>query len=798
MQLCSWQTYMTRKWLIFITMLCVNQCVIAGEAKTTEKSSQSPLDLTGVRVESAGANKKFTESYLEIFLNDINLNETALVISTFDGRLWARTQDLKKWRLRFVDDAQVTHSNELYSSLDSVNTLIYKVDAVSQSLRLNIPAENLQASLITLQQTVSEMPTRSSMGGFFNYDVNAIRTQGKNNAAAQLELGVFAAEGVATSQFLIRNFGDGNRTIRLDSTLTMDQPQNLTTLRLGDAISRGGSWGKSLRFGGIQWSTNFATQPEFITIPLPTLSGTAALPSVAEVFVNNIKISQSNILPGPFSLQDIPVVNGQGDVRMVVKDLLGREQTISQPFYATRTLLKKGLSDFSYELGAERENFGQTNNNYGSRFFSGTHRRGLTDQLTGEIRSELSSAHQAVGVSSTKLIPGLGLADLALVGSLSNAGSGKMIKVEFEKQMLNWNFGTQMQFSSKHFKQLGVSTNALAPRLQAIVHAGLSDAQFGSLGVAYVRKDKRSEEGSEVLSTTYNRNLGKSWLLGLFATKNLTATRDKSVGFTLTHVFDDLSSANFNTSRQKDAHITQVHMQKNIPNGEGIGYYLLSDWEANNLEANLKTQSKYGVYSLQLAKRNNDIYAGVSASGGVAMLGGQAFLTRRVNDSFAVVRVADYPDVQVYLENQAVGRTNSAGATLISGLRPYQKNRISIEQADLPLDTQIEALEVKAAPYFRSGYEAVFPVKKSNGALLNIVLESSNLSIGGTLASLNGSDAVFPVATDGRAYFTNLKSTNLIKVLLTNSRSCTFEVSFTPSTDPLPNLGSFICKEFTQ
>lgn len=788
---------MTKQWLILLIMLCVNQCVMAGEATATEKSSQSPSGLVGVRVDSTQVNTKFTESYLEIYLNNINLNETALVISTSAGRLWARTQDLKSWRLLIVDDVQITHNNELYSSLDSVNTLIYKVDAASQSLRLTIPVENLQTSLLTLQKTASAIPTKSSVGGFFNYDLNAIRTQGKNNAAAQLELGVFAAEGVATSQFLTRNFGEGNRVIRLDSTLTMDQPQNLATLRLGDAISRGGSWGRSLRFGGIQWSTNFATQPEFITIPLPTLSGTAALPSVAEVFINNIKTSQTNILPGPFSLQDIPVVNGQGEVRMVVKDLLGREQTISQPFHATRTLLKKGLSDFSYELGAEREKFGQADSSYGSRFFSGTYRNGLTDQLTGEIRSELSSAHQAFGVSSTKLIPGVGLADIALAGSLSNAGSGKMIKVEFEKQMPNWNFGTQMQFSSKQFKQLGASTNSFAPRMQTIVHAGVSDEQFGSLGVGYVRKDIRSEEGSEVLSTTYNRNLGNNWLLGLFATKNLSATRDKSVGFILTHVFDDLSSASLSTSRQKDAHITQVQIQKNTTNGEGIGYHLLSDWEAKNLEANLKTESKYGVYGLQLAKRNNDISAGVSVSGGVAMLGGQAFLTRRVNDSFAVVRVADYPDVQVYLENQAIGRTNSSGATLISGLRPYQKNSISIEQADIPLDAQIETLELKAAPYFRSGYEAVFPVKKSNGALLNIVLEGSNLSIGGALAGLNGSEEVFPVATDGRAYFTNLKSTNLIKVLLPNSRSCTFEVSFTPSTDPLPNLGSFICKEVT-
>ena len=206
-------------------------------------------------------------------------------------------------------------------------------------------------------------------------------------------------------------------------------------------------------------------------------------------------------------------------------------------------------------------------------------------------------------------------------------------------------------------------------------------------------------------------------------------------------------------------------------------------------------QNDYGTYTLQLARTLADNAASVSASGGLAMLGGQAFLTRRINDSFAVVRVADYSNVQVYMENQPVGRTNDAGATLISGLRPYQKNRIRIEQADLPLDAKIEALEISAVPYFRSGYEAVFPVKKSNGALLRIVLENDKPSLGGAIASLNGGDEIFPVTLDGQAYFSGLEAKNQIKVSLPDSRSCVFTVSFIPSNDPLPNLGSFTCKE---
>jgi outer membrane usher protein len=71
--------------------------------------------------------------------------------------------------------------------------------------------------------------------------------------------------------------------------------------------------------------------------------GSAALPSVVDVYVNNQKTFSQKINPGPFDITHLPVPgNGAGQVNLVVKDILGNEQIITKNFYQSPILLAKG------------------------------------------------------------------------------------------------------------------------------------------------------------------------------------------------------------------------------------------------------------------------------------------------------------------------------------------------------------------------------------------------------------------------------------------------------------------------
>lgn len=132
---------------------------------------------------------------------------------------------------------------------------------------------------------------------------------------------------------------------------------------------------------------------------------------------------------------------------------------------------------------------------------------------------------------------------------------------------------------------------------------------------------------------------------------------------------------------------------------------------------------------------------------------------------------------------------------LVPGLRPYQKNRIGIEQNDLPLDARIDALEVYAVPYYRSGYDVEFPVAKANGALLRVVTADGRAVPAGATVHIAGREESFAVALDGQAYVSGLKRNNRMRVALPDARACEFEVSYPQTDEPLPDLGSFVCVE---
>jgi outer membrane usher protein len=171
-------------------------------------------------------------------------------------------------------------------------------------------------------------------------------------------------------------------------------------------------------------------------------------------------------------------------------------------------------------------------------------------------------------------------------------------------------------------------------------------------------------------------------------------------------------------------------------------------------------------------------------------------LSRRISDSFAVVKVPDYSDVAIYVDNQLVARSDASGSALLPRLRAYQINTVRIEQADLPLDAKIDRLQLDAVPYFRSGLLLNFPVKRSRGALLTVVLENGEPLPAGSLAQIIGDkveqNEVFPAGMGGELYLTGLAASNRLRVTWLE-QSCEFVLPFPESTEPLPYLGSYTC-----
>ena len=761
--------------LLLVSMLMLNPSISLAEG--------TPFDIE--------------EVFLDVFIND-QRKDTVLLLRN-EGRLFAGAKDLQLWRLRLPDINPLTFYGDDFYALDALRGLRFKLDESTQSLAMQVPPRLFEATLLNGQEIDFSAPSPASPGGFINYSLSANHAEGLTNSTGSLDLSGFGSWGSAQTRILGLDLNNQARAIRLESTWTRDKPMELTRLRFGDAISGASSWGGVVRFGGIQWVTDFSLQPGFMTSPRPEISGESALPSTVELYVDNLLRMRREVPSGPFTIQDLPVINGQGDAQLVVRDILGREQVITKPFFTSSRLLKQGLQSYSYELGFVRRNFGIDSNNYGRLMAVGTHRLGFTEKFTGEVHGELLGNQQSVGLGGVLLSPAAGILSGTLAMSNSKKGVGGLLGLGFQHQSGNFSVGMNTQLTSQNFAKLGLQSEKLAPRhiSQMVVKMGTND--FGSFAVNYTQQAFRDMEDYKSVSGSYFREVAGIGNLSAFVIRYLNGEAKTVFGLNFSMNLDlgKRRSANINVSAKPGRNNANLQLNRRLPAGSGVGYRLVSGLgDTDRREAEVSLQNRVGSYSLAAGQSQGQTAFRGSASGGVAFLGGSSFFSRRITDSFALVQVPGYADVGIYADNQLSTRTDGKGNALLTGLRSYQKNLVRIEQSDIPLDAQIDTLQLDAVPYFRSGLVLKFPVKRSRGALLTVVLENGEPLPAGAQVQIIGDNILenelFPTGMRGEVYLTGLETDNQLRVTW-KEQSCEFALPFPETTDPLPHLGTYIC-----
>ena len=208
-------------------------------------------------------------------------------------------------------------------------------------------------------------------------------------------------------------------------------------------------------------------------------------------------------------------------------------------------------------------------------------------------------------------------------------------------------------------------------------------------------------------------------------------------------------------------------------------------WQVRDSEGQVSQRSATAQYHAGAAdfvgaveQSGELIRATGQVDGAVVAAGGDLFLSRPVKDSFAIVDVGA-ADVEVSQDNQAVGRTNSRGKLLLPRLRAFQDNRISIDPADLPLDTVLNATRQLVVPVDRSGVVVAFGAAAEGGAALVSFQNAQGeaLPLGATGHLVDDGD-VFVIGYDGQAYVDGLKASNAVLVDLPEGGQCIARFSY--------------------
>jgi outer membrane usher protein len=690
--------------------------------------------------------KPSVEILIEIELNGKRSEQPVQALRN-QNKFFVSQDTLRILRIRERGLSEVNHSGETFYEL-SGSGISYTFDEGEQFLKVSAPAAAFDRSEIDLATKSSQQPDRSGTGIFFNHDFQLSRANEKYALAGLIEFGLFSPAGILTSRFANSNVFSG-KPVRLDTQFMRDFPSKMMTLLIGDAISQGSSWSRALPYGGIRWASKFSTQPGFIPFPLPSLNGEAAQPSTVDLFVNGIRAGRSNVDPGPFTIRNIPIMTGQGNVQIVVTDVLGRQRVITQSYMADPQILRHGVTSYALETGFLRNNYGRSSAEYGAWFTSGSYKRGITDNLTIDLGSQLSKTVQTTGAGSSFAIPTLGSMNISGVVSHSSAGVGALVRAQMQHRGRQMSVGAAISFASRSFNTLGVSFDR--ERLVAQLQFSRSLRKGLSISSGYLYRSiypsSSAKSKFSAANITLNAQLTRS--IFLLASVNYAPTdrQANSVALSLMIPLGGGRTVIAASDVRENGYLSQVEMNKPLPVGSGLGYRVRTSTNHLGdrvLESSLSYQNPFGAYTFESALKGSQASWRLTETGSLILLDKQLFLSRWVTDSFAAIKVDGGAGLKVFANNHFVARTNRRGMALIPNLVPYEANSVRVDDEGLPVESNVDLSEKRVTPMPRSGVSLKVASSRVTGAVLRLTKENGEpLPLGAEAMVLGQAEPLF-------------------------------------------------------
>ena len=746
-----------------------------------------PADKTEIEKQELrlNSNKKCSDSNTEIVIVDFILNsqiyaEPIVAHKILGGGIAIDVDIWNQFNLIPLDQKILLSDCTYGYLLPQREGFSYKFNSALQTLEIAASAESFQGVVFGIPVRKYK-PIESSPGFFMNYNVSGTETKNSNSSVGGI-LGFvgFNKTGSVTHEQSLLNESSSNKSIRGNTFFKKDFPDAMESFVVGDTLTSDGDWSRPARYLGVRWSRDFLTQPGYVTYPSPSLKGSAALPSVVDVYINNQKQFQQTLTPGPFDYRNVPLTTGAGEVNLVVKDLLGRETVITKSFYTQNSMLKEGLSDFSLESGLFRNNYGTLSNDYSSPFVAGTYRQGLTDDITGQSRFEAGADRQAIGADVTSVIGTLGSIHLATaVSKDSEKDTGTLYNVGLERRTPKYLVGAQYKSYSKDYTPFAYSS--LETRPKNIFNATATVPIYKDLAtsLSYVEQTSYDTTAFRNVSLTTGITLPLQISMSVIANKSLSTDKAWFAGLNFNIPLGKDYSSYLNSNRQNNGDIINtVNLTKNIPAGEGIGWGLnLSDDVTQQTRANIIVNTGSAQFSSEINQGQNNNAIRLGANGSLGYAEGLTFATRSIgDDSIAIVKVGDLKGIPIYNQNQIMTHTNDQGLAFVK-IRPYEKAKISIDPNTLPLDVDLNETKREPVAYAKSSVLVDFSIVRLKHVLITILKADGTFVPAGAKVAVKGQEEVFYVGRRGEVYISNLEDVSHLTITW-KENSCEFNVEY--------------------
>lgn len=767
--------------------------------------SFAPVAVKGDERVQAGASL-----FLEVFINGDPTNLITRFTDLGDNALSADASELRNTGIN-----PGANSGEV--RLDQLPNLSWRIDHAKQVIFFEVAMEGRSSRIINASaEDINDddaAPIDHGLGVVLNYDVSLDAAGAVGRSLDPLWAGLFDARvfspiGSFNHSFSLTENTTGTITQRRLATYWRTAfPHRTLELQVGDLTTAGPNWARPVRLGGVTLRRNFGLRPDLVTIPLPEYVGSAAVPSTVEVYSGALRRYAADVPAGPFTLTDLPFPVGISDAQIVVRDVTGRETRVDVPFLVSSELLRPGVLDYALSVGAPRLGIGTSRDRYtDDTFASGSLRYGITPGLTLGAHLELGKDLMMGGVVVTFRIGHFGTATTSFAQSQSGDEEGLLVDAASE-----WKFGRarasgRVMRSRGEFADIasvsaapdasGLASGRYTGLNQLTVGVPLDDPWGGYFSAFATSFDMMDGANDQSIGIAYTRPVFERGTFFVSALQAGGTSGDTSLRAGISLPLGPKTQATVSGERRSgEGNATASLSGRTGPDGNGW------HWRAHAAAGvDTSLQASVGrdlpIASLELSGRRSESNQnlGLRVDGAVAIAGGGAFLSRRIDDAFAVID-AGAPDVTVFSENRAIGTTGQSGKLLVTGLRSYDDHTLRIDPMSLPIDADVPRTARVVRPAHRSGVSVDFGIDSATqSATVALVTADGQPVPVGVRARLNDAPEPFLVGYDGLVYAHGLLPANRLSVSLPDGAVCHATFSYENTPGVMDHISEVVCR----
>lgn len=577
-------------------------------------------------------------------------------------------------------------------------------------------------------------------------------------------------------------------------------------LTVGDSSTSGDVF-DSILIRGIQLSSDDDMLPDQLSGFAPIIRGIAKSNAQVTVRENGYVIYQRSVPPGPFVINDLSSVSDGGKLDITVTEADGSETKNTLSYSSVPQLLRTG--QIKYNLSAGRFITGSNAHEDEPEIIQLALSRGMPLNTTLYGGSQLHENYKAYSLGMGIDMKSLGGVALDVTSSKARRNDeiadGKMVRLTYRTDLPETD--TQIQLDNRYYIDNYLSFSDWATAENLFLDSRKKKEYSLSINQSII--DSHSFYLMLSRSEDMDNSVSRSWQLGWngsFSTVSFSlaysmnrnggdAEWDKQLALTLSIPFTERfpraqPMVNYTaTSGLKNDISNQLGVNGKFGGNQNFNWNTQLSYAATQGEQSTKSasagvdyQGNYGDMNVTYNADQNR-YVSWNASGSVVTHRHGVTFGRYSTGSLGLVSIPDAADVPL---NNGMGlTTDPRGFALVTDLRPYHRNNLSIDTRNASKALDFASTSTQLVPTKDAVVVAQFTAISGRKAVVTIQHHGDVLPFG-TRTRIEGSDNVYYVGDKGQVYLNAVPDKGQLNFSWGENETCS--VPFELPADQEPKL----------